>query len=80
MITAQQARDLVATKDTVASALNSINTKITDAANAGLFFIEESVSPETLGLQLVGYLDSLGYDVKYDSRRSILKVKWSVKK
>jgi hypothetical protein len=74
MITAQQARDILMAKDSIAAALTSLNSKITEAANQGRSSLEEPISPVTLGIQLSDILKNLGYDAKYQTHRQVLKV------
>lgn len=77
MLTAQQARDLVEATESVSEILPAIDALISNSAQNGLLFLDLEVLDAVLGVKLVPILISYGYDVRYESSRNLLKIKWS---
>jgi len=76
MINAQVAREIVAATEDVAAKLADLDTKINEAAAAGMMFLEDSLEDAVLAAKVTAILADNGYEARFDSNRSMLRVKW----
>lgn len=76
MITAKEARALVAAKEEIAAKLTELSSAITEAAQAGLLFTEYAIQDQVIAQQLLAVVSDLGYSARVDSNRQLLILKW----